>query len=271
MKNAYQLNNVSQFDEEEEILFLKGKDYFGSDIDFKPDQPINELAINMKSNENCIAFNSLGYLKDNVDINNLINFENDNIGIFIYIKRFNKKYNCSIKDIIYNNNINNNNINNNINNNNINNNNINKYLCINGFNYNGNINPSKSINIYEVNNLFIKNPLIDGICNNGFIINEINFDNFIRDKSSSIYINIENIKENNCFLKIKNVNSLDEDFYLEGVDLMNIISDIENDFIAYNSNGFFKKSIDFENLIDLPEVYDSWITINLKKLKLKLL
>ena len=215
-KNAYELNEVDQFNDE--FIFLAGYDYFGYDINFKPNLSLEELKQNFMQNDLCIAFNSLGYFKDSVDITKLIKFSTNDIGLYISVNRFNKKYNCSIKNLLY----------------------------------------GKENNKLKNKYIIIKNNNLDLECNKDIISLE----------KDGYKINLENLTEDNCYLKLKNVDSTDKDYELENYnsEYKGIISDYSNDYVAYTSNGFYKKNINFESLITTPTIYDSWIYINLKKL-----
>ena len=103
-KNAYQLNNITQFNSNNNLkkeidntnyVYIKNKDHYGNDLFYKPDLSINEMISLCDENENIIAFNSLGYFKNEININTLIdlnipNLNNNDIGLFINITRFNK-------------------------------------------------------------------------------------------------------------------------------------------------------------------------------------
>jgi len=249
-KNAYELNEVSQFDEE--FIYLKGFDYYDHDVDFKPNNSFIEMKNYLITNEKSIAFNSLGYFKHSVDLTKLIKFPDDNHGLYININRYNNKYNCSIKDILSNKN-----------------NNNNKIIYIKNYDYlNNETNNENIINKDEINKLFENDLNINAIVSNGYIINNINFDNLIKKENSGIYININSLSEENSYLKIMNINSLDKDFEVNynSTDFKDILSDFNNEYVAYTSNGFFKKNIDFNNLVDVHQLYESWMYINLKKI-----
>ena len=102
-KNAYQLNNIEQFNSNNNLIkkndnnyaFIKNKDHYGNDLFYKPNLSINEMILLCNENDNIIAFNSLGYFKNEININTLIDLNfphinNNDIGLFINIDRFNK-------------------------------------------------------------------------------------------------------------------------------------------------------------------------------------
>jgi hypothetical protein len=136
------------------------------------------------------------------------------------------------------------------------------------YNVNNDVNNENILNKDEIYKLFENNLNINAIASNGYVINNINFDNLIKKENSGIYININSLSEENSYLKIMNINLLDRDFEVKDNDInfKDILSDLNNDYVAYTSNGFFKKNIDFDNLVDVPQLYESWIYINLKKI-----
>jgi len=250
-KNAYELNEVSQFIDE--YIYLKGLDYYDNDLEFKPNISVDDMRKNVTMNESCIAFNSLGYFKHSIDLTKLMKFSDDNNGLYINVNRYNKKYNCSIKDILSN---------------------KKKYLFIKNYDYiNNNVNCETQLKYDDISNLFENDLNIDAIMTNGYIINNIDFNNLIRKDNCGIYININKLTEDNCYLKLKNINSLDKDYIVDlkndfKSDFKNVLSDYTNEYVAYNSNGFYKKNIDFNNLVDVAEIYENWICINLKKIQI---
>jgi len=83
MKNAYQLNYVKQFNNEmgqnkyiniiDGYLFIEGYDFFGSDIEYcNKLMNINEMIEKANRISDCIAFNTLGYFKNDFIMSNLI-------------------------------------------------------------------------------------------------------------------------------------------------------------------------------------------------------
>jgi GR25 family glycosyltransferase involved in LPS biosynthesis len=86
--------------------FINKKDQINNDLYYCPNKSINELLIIAINDKNCVGFNTLGFFKNKIDINNLISSPYFKEKDGIYIKR------KLIKNITYNN------INENINNNN---------------------------------------------------------------------------------------------------------------------------------------------------------
>ena len=83
---------------ESDYIFIKNKDHYGNDIYFKGKENINTLLYNADINDECIGFNTLGFFKNEVNYDKLIditNFGNDH-GIYININRYIKKYGKSI-------------------------------------------------------------------------------------------------------------------------------------------------------------------------------
>jgi hypothetical protein len=98
-------NKLSDYDEttneffdltmdKNEYLFIKNKDHYGDDICFKSNFSIEQLKNELENLDDAIAFNNLGYIKNFVDINNLIkiDFGNINDGLYIHVNKYNKKY-----------------------------------------------------------------------------------------------------------------------------------------------------------------------------------
>ncbi len=130
-KNAYELNSIDQFHQNEQdgkvnnsniqsnidnninhndninntnagtiryeklndnYVIIRSKDHFGSDLGYKPNASLEELMLIADNDENILCFNTLGYLKDECNINTLIDFYDFSKGIIINVKRFNAKY-----------------------------------------------------------------------------------------------------------------------------------------------------------------------------------
>ena len=94
IKNAYELNEVSQFNgiakKEKEIgnyIFYPNKDSFDNDIIYIPDKTIEELKNIADSLPSCLGFNTLGYLKykitDVKDFRFLPNVKNEIDGLYV--------------------------------------------------------------------------------------------------------------------------------------------------------------------------------------------
>ena len=101
--NEFNLNNFECFDFnnmiiENDYIYLQNKDHYGNDINYIGKKDIDDLIFNAELFDSCIAFNTLGYLKDTVDLNKLIelNTGNPNDGLFINIKKYNNKYDNKI-------------------------------------------------------------------------------------------------------------------------------------------------------------------------------
>ena len=88
-KNAYELNAVKQFNEGDRdnvdvsrneyikivdgYLFIEGYDFFGADIEyFNMEMSLGEMIKRANGIEECIAFNTLGYFKNDCAMNSLI-------------------------------------------------------------------------------------------------------------------------------------------------------------------------------------------------------
>ena len=73
----------------DEYIFYKGLDYIGNDIYFKPNCSLDEQRNISNNNPNVIAFNTLGFFKDYIDIHKLKSTDwiNDKTNHGIYIKK----------------------------------------------------------------------------------------------------------------------------------------------------------------------------------------
>lgn len=94
IKNAYELNEVNQFEvnnftvkQEDNYIFYPNKDSFDFDILFIPNKSIDELKNIADSLPNCIGFNTLGYLKYKIsEIQNFVflpNVKNNPEGLYV--------------------------------------------------------------------------------------------------------------------------------------------------------------------------------------------
>ncbi len=122
--NAYQLNGVGQFNKEEGIkviqfekdeivkfksvikelcegksingdvdyVMIKGYDHFGDDIGTLQVKDSKELFKYCNNNQNVMAFNNLGYMKDKIKIDELKEINNNNFTLVINIKCYLEKY-----------------------------------------------------------------------------------------------------------------------------------------------------------------------------------
>jgi hypothetical protein len=73
---------------EEKYTFFHGVDHIGDDMDFKPNITLENLKQYCDNNEKIVAFNTLGFIKNKVDVENLKKTEwiNKNTSHGIYIK-----------------------------------------------------------------------------------------------------------------------------------------------------------------------------------------
>ena len=121
-KSAYYLNNIEQFNTNHQIddniikddinntnitiddtyVYIHNMDHFGDDISLQPNKSIEKLKNELEIYQECIGFNTLGYLKNTIDLDHLIKLEYDNKkhGLYIHIERYNNKYNVNIVEII---------------------------------------------------------------------------------------------------------------------------------------------------------------------------
>jgi len=84
--------------EMKDYIFLKNKDHYGDDICHTKNRSLNNLIFNCDSMKDAIAFNTLGFIKNVVDLDKLfdLNTGNETDGIYINIKRFTEKYGRNI-------------------------------------------------------------------------------------------------------------------------------------------------------------------------------
>jgi hypothetical protein len=233
-----------------EYMYIKNLDHYGDDIVFANTQDINNIKYYLEENDSCIAFNTYGYIKHSVDMNNLITLNNEKYGLYIHIDRYNKKYNSDLlKNIISNEILFSLKI-------------INNYLFIKSFDYSEN-------NIY-VNNNYTINEMIDYANKHKNIVAFNTLGNFknkveiqdlqerkIMDNSFGIFIKIDAITDDNKYLKINNIDTMDTEYIYNEKD--------KDDYIAYNSNNMYKKDIHLDNIIHIPSIYNNYLCINLKK------
>ena len=96
-KVFYQEDDSSSFDFNKnekiknEYIFIKGCDHYGDDIYHKSTISINDMIYISDNDENVVAFNTLGYFKNIINMKRLIKL-NDKDGIFIHVDRYYKKY-----------------------------------------------------------------------------------------------------------------------------------------------------------------------------------
>ena len=88
-------DDSSSFDFNEEIkneyIFINASDHYGDDIYHKSGLSVNDMIYIANNDENVVAFNTLGYFKNIVNMNKLIKLNNGD-GIFIHVDRYYKKY-----------------------------------------------------------------------------------------------------------------------------------------------------------------------------------
>ena len=245
-KNAYQLNDIKQFNNDKlsnidksKYIFIKCKDHYGDDIFFDSDK--NNLFSNAESNENVIGFNTLGYFKNNININNLITLNNESDGLYINIERYRKKYNIKMinndylkfqNKIIKNHTIE------------IINNNYLEYIednkdCI-GYSIDKNMNATMKNNI---------NISMLEDCENTDTI--INLNKYIKMNYTDFTIKEPFIKIIKNYIFLKNYDYPGNDIYLNyNLTLNDMIkySDLHEECVAFNTYGFFKNNIDISNL-----------------------
>ena len=232
-----------------DYIFIPNNDHFGDDIIYYKDNSVDSLMYICDNNEEIIAFNTLGYLKHNINVNKLIKLNNEdngnNNGIYIHIERFNARFNNSI-------------LNNNFlsfPNKLINDPNNEKHLLM------------KEADIKNTFKLINNSDEYMGFSTNGTIAKNANISllksckdvNTFLDLNKYIKVNYVNFLMKNTFIKI-----VGEYLFIKGFDYEN--NDIHfnnnmklNDMIKYanenehiecfNSLGFFKNSIDLNKLI----------------------
>ena len=66
------------------FIFIQGLDYMGNDL-FRNDASIPVMSDIAEKDDNCVAFNTLGFFKKNIDVNKLVSspYFNENDGIYI--------------------------------------------------------------------------------------------------------------------------------------------------------------------------------------------
>jgi GR25 family glycosyltransferase involved in LPS biosynthesis len=105
VKNSYNLNDTSQFGNLDNNLdnkllnnyiFLANEDSYGNDIKYFANKNVNELIIISDLLEDCLCFNSYGYLKNSVnkDLITLSNKYNNPDGLYIKKTKINEEIIC---------------------------------------------------------------------------------------------------------------------------------------------------------------------------------
>ena len=251
-KNEFNMNNSECFDFnnmiiENDYIYLRNKDHYDNDINYIGKKDIDDLIFNSELFDNCIAFNTLGYLKDTVDLNKLIelNTGNPNDGLFINIKKYNNKYDNKI--IISP---------------------KNKFIEI----LNKTIDENELIKIENINidnllNESNKNIESIGFTNDGSLKKNINLSLCTDSNKNNIYVDLEKyIKLNYSDFKLENVindspiikilnekyifiqnfdiseNDISFDNTKSILDMMEIANNIE-ECIGFNTFGFFKNNL----------------------------
>jgi len=106
----------------------------------------------------------------------------------------------------------------------------------------------------------------------GFFKNKLNINSLVKSKYintnnyNGIFIKIDKLTDDNKYLKINNINTLDTEYKCENTNIQTLINNIEkSDYIGFNSSGLFKKDINLENIINIPSIYNNYLCINVKK------
>ena len=257
-----EINNNSDY------LFIKTKDHYGDDIDYKKNLSLEEMIFDSDLNENCICFNTLGFFKNKVDMDSLIdlNTGNPDDGIYVNIKRYRAKYNKNIY-----NDLNKNNIESIVlSESNLSENNINKeintldYLFIKTKDHYGD-------DIDYKNNLNLEQMMLNSILNEncicfntlGFFKNKVDMDNLID-------LNTDN-SEDGLYINIKRYNEkYNKNIYIEGDSIKNDTNDIisESNIINANSVKVYDSIIDIKNIDSLPELESNMNNENIYPIQL---
>ena len=243
--------DFNKLENNSDYFFIKTKDHYGDDIEYNKDLNIEEMFFNADITEECIGFNTLGFFKNKIDIDNLIELKtgNENDGIYININKYNKKYNKNIY-------------------------NENKFILLRNKTINSNeiipsfvnIDSSKKDSISELlefansndnciavsDNGSFKNNIHIGLCLNHDSINTyIHYDKYIKHHFTNYNIENEHVKfiENYIVFEIYDYmgNDIDYKSDLSISELMKIADTIDN-CDAFNSVGFFKINVNINNL-----------------------
>jgi len=291
-KNAYHLNNEKQFGNEndnqnnnqnDEILynyiFIKNKDHIGNDITYKGKQNIADLIKYSNSLPDSIAFNTLGYFKNDINLKNLespkVFGESD--GLYINIERYIEKYGVNdlpdsmidrsenkiykIKDISIQF--------------------IKNYIYI--LNHTFSNNDDDNIAYFEnkdINyllNICNTNEESFGFTTDGYLKRNIDINKLVFDKSSNkgIFIKLDKLTARNKYMKFENIDILDDNINIQFQQNANedVLFDYiennkeDNNYVSFNSRGLFKKTIDLEKIVDVLPIYNHSFYINLVELK----
>ena len=234
----FKINDYNSFDcysvLSPDFTFIPNKDHFGDDISFLPNKSIFDIMTHSYSFNNTIAFNSLGFIKNSLNYDNLINYNfNDdfNGGLFIKILTpIPKKYTPAHFIQFFN-----------------------DFVIIKGFDllFNHSI-IQHFLPINDLINIFFNNTSFIAFNSNGHFFNLTSPFNIIQNNSSTLFIKLSHIID----IVIPNINSLDPDF----------IDNNNNLFLAKLSNGLFKHSFDFYNIIHTNPIYNHSLSFNLPNL-----
>ena len=270
IENKYECFDLDHYNNRNTYLSLNNLDHIGDDIEFHKDIEINDLIHIADNNENIIAFNNLGYVKNNVNLNTLHkipdNYEKK-INLFINIHNYNMKYSNKIINnplIVFNNKIIKNNEIKLLDTKNINEltqytNNSNEYV---GFCTNGSIKNTINIADFESNtdgvNTYID--LVKYVKTNYSNIesNNINYEaqrsNYINcgEAQRSNYINYSSSIDNYIYLEksvftYSNILDKDQDKIKNNIQSHNLLSineminyaNINDNIMAFNKNNFY--------------------------------
>jgi hypothetical protein len=240
-------DNKNDKDDDNKYICLTNKIYKYNEIEFKKNEIIENLFKYIKNNKNCIAFTTNGSLKNYINISNLEH--SDKYNTIIDLKKYINMHYIYFKEKLSFIKI------------------INNFLFIENMDYNGNdiyFNNNYSIN--EMINYANNNENI--ICFNtlGFFKNKIDINNLQKNNHHGIYIKIGHLINNNKYLKLNDINTLDIEYKCENFNIETLINNIEkNDYIAFNSSGMSKKNINFENILNIPSIHNNYLCVNIEK------
>jgi hypothetical protein len=255
-------NNKNKLEENEDednknkddtkYICFSNKIYKLNQFDFKKNENISNLFKYIKNINNCVAFSTDGSLKNYINISNLEYSDKYNTIIDIN-KYININYTDFIEKTSYIKIINN-------------------YLFIQNLDYNDNNDYINFNNNYSINEIInIANNDINIIAFNkyGFFKNKFNINNLVKNKDSNnngIFIKIDKLISDNQYLKLNDINTSDIEYKCENCDLQTLIINIEKgDYIGFTSNGFLKKDINLENILNIHSIYNNYLCINVKK------
>jgi len=229
---------------ENEYIYVENKDHFGNDIKFIKGLSVDELMVQCDIDDDAIAFNTLGYIKNVVDMDNLISLGNGKDGLYINIAKYNKSICGQNKVICIDDNVSSPYIRF-----------VENYVFIPRLDHIGDdIDVRNNLTIPEMMSISDLNNDCMGFNTLGFFKSNIDINNLSKSAQDGIYIKRSRLIGQNMI--IRNINTLDKEYKC----------DEDDSCIACNSFGYYKKELNLvDGVISVPEIYNNYLSINIDK------